>query len=222
MELPNHLSPSVIELIIKATRDAYDQNRRNFDPSIGNTAMSYGVSVWQSLDFNLERAFGSVIGAEVYRNGCQFSIKLPTCRLSFYKFGSNMQEDPSAFRLNGKRSKTRKRIVKSNQLSLFFLANDISEEETPVPELVAIHSGNAFQGFLQMHVGAPISEKRNEKGWLWLEPIYTKAPAIEGILASEQPASTTPRFDEMPAPNVNIEALQKLDDTKESEDQSTA
>jgi hypothetical protein len=73
-----------------------------------------------------------------------------------------------------------------------------------------------------MHVGAPISEKRNEKGWLWLEPIYAKAPMSEGVLTSTQPMPTTPRFDEMPAPDVSIEALPKIGETKESEDQSTA
>jgi len=197
----------VMEIAVKALFTAYDRNRANFDPGIGNTRTSYGVSIWQSAMFYLERAFGEVPDAEVHRSGSVFDITLPTCRISFYKFGSGPEDRAGDFRLDGQRSRKRRNIVENNQLSLFHYTMD--RNAAPVREIVVVHSGNPEDGLLEVHVGAPISADRAQDGWLWLEQVYMKdEPGSEGLVTvSTPPTPTMPAFTQMPPPVIEIEEL---------------
>lgn len=227
MSRPDFLSDHEIELIVQALHNAYESNRISYDEEIGNTPTSFGVAVWQSSLFFLEREFGSVIDAKVHRSGSNFWIELPSCRLYFYKFGSRMVDSAEEFRLDGERSQTRSRIVEHNQqMSLFGYTMDSDAQPVNVPELIVVHSGNPRQGLLQVHVGAPISSQRDEDGWLWIEQVYEK-----DLSETAQPPArpTTPsfselevpeidvevRFDEMGEPNVDVQASDPLADDQE-------
>jgi hypothetical protein len=203
---PKYFAEFIARLIVKALYDAYENNRLNYDPTIGNSPTSYGVSVWQSLMFYLEDAFGIVIGAEVFRSGSSFHITLSTCRVSFYKFGSGGDSRAEDFRLDGQRSRKRQSIVENNQLSLFNYTMTGSAQPVNVPELVVVHSGNPFAGMLEVHVGAPISSERAEDGWLWLDKVYdSEQPNAVTSSTEGVTPPTTPTFREMSEPEVDVE-----------------
>jgi hypothetical protein len=108
-----YFDPHTKEAMVGALRTAYDRNMLADDPEIGHTSVSYGVSTWQSSLHYLERAFGAVAGAEVHRAGSAFHVKLPTCRLSFYKFGTSRRHKIEDFWLAG--SLKRRTIIENNQ-----------------------------------------------------------------------------------------------------------
>jgi hypothetical protein len=209
MSYLDFFSARVMEIIVRALFMSHDRNRANFDPGIGNTPTSYGVSAWQSNMFYLEQAFGEVMNAVVNRSGSSFDVTLPTCRISFYKFGSSPKDRAADFRLDGRRSRKRQTIVESNQLSLFNYTMNRNAERVKVPEIVVAYSGNPEDALLEVHVGAPISSERTEDGWLWLEQVYMKDEPGSDALVIETPPSTptTPSFTQMPQPVVEVEEL---------------
>jgi len=214
----------VMEVIVRALYASYDRNVLAFDPEIGNTSMSFGVSTWQSSMYFLEQGFGSVVGAEVHRSGSAFHIKLPNCRISFYKFGSSMKDRAEDFRLNGERSRKRLLIVENNQMSLFNFTMDREAQPVAVPEIVVVHSGNPDEGFLQAWVGAPISSDRAEAGWLWLEQVYTKDNEDFGLsgvhIDPTPPPPSTPTFKDMAQPTVTVEEMPEESTERTREDKA--
>jgi len=196
------------DIIVAALRAAYDRNVLAHDPEIGNTAVSFGVSTWQSSLYFLEIAFGSIVGAEVHRVGSAFDIKLPNCRVSFYKFGSTKTVKAEDFRLAG--SVTRQTIIENNQMSLFNFTMTSEAQPVAVPEIVVVHSGNFEDACLEIYVGAPISADRAEDGWLWLEKVYDKDDGDfggSGVRIDAPAPPTTPTFKDLPQPNLTVEEM---------------
>ena len=224
MRYRDYFDDLVLGTIVDALRAAYDRNMLAFDAEIGNTSVSFGVSTWQSSLFFLERGFGSVIDAQVHRSGSVFYITLPSCRLSFFKFGVSSEDDAGSFRLDGQRSRTRKLIVQTNQLSLFGFTMDRSAEPVSVPEIVVIHSGNFLDGLLEVHIGAPISSESSEDGWLWLDQVYRRHEESGSsdihFTAPTRPAQTTTAFRDMPQPTISVEGLPNERVAREREDKT--
>jgi hypothetical protein len=215
MSYLEYFDTSVMEVMVRALFLSHHRNQAAYDPAIGNTPTSFGVSAWQSNMFFLEQGLGSIIDAEVHRSGGSFHVAFPTCRVSFYKFGSSANARAANFRLDGQRSLKRQSIVENNQMSLFGYTMDRSAQPIKMPEIVVVYSGNADEGLLEVHVGAPISFDRAQDGWLWLEQVYMKdEPGSDSIqVGAPTPTPTTPAYTEMKPPIVNVEVLP--DDGKE-------
>lgn len=209
MSYIHYFSQEIMEEIVRALIDSHDSNRLAYDPSIGNTPTSFGVSTWQSNMFYLERRLGATVGVEVIRRGNHFHIKLPTCRISIYKFGSRLGSSAADFRLDGQRSKKRSLILENNVISLFNYTMDGNSQPVKVPELVAAYSGNPEDGLLEVHIGAPISSERTQDGWLWLEQVYANDEPGSASISVDNPTPTprTPTYTHMKAPVVTVEEL---------------
>jgi hypothetical protein len=209
MSYLDYFDPHVKDIIVGALRTAYDRNVLAFDPEIGNTPVSFGVSTWQSTLHYLELGFGSMVGADVHRVGSAFHIKLPGCRVSAYKFGSTKKAKAKDFRLDG--SRKRKLIIENNQMSLFNYTMNSDAQPVAVPEIVVVHSGNFEEGLLEVFIGAPISADRAEDGWLWLDKVYDKDDGDFGgsgaRIDTPPPISPTPTFKDLPQPNLTVEEM---------------
>jgi hypothetical protein len=204
----DYFDGDIKDLMVAAIRRAYDVNVLAHDPAIGNTAVSFGVSTWQSSLHFLELAFTEVPGAQVHRVGSAFHLKLPTCRVSFYKFGGSREAKAEEFRLDG--SVKRETIIEKNQLSLFNYTMNSEAQPVAVPEIVVVHSGNPEEGCLEIHIGAPISADRAEDGWLWLDQVYDKDDGDfggSGVGIDAPTPTPTPAFQDLPEPNIAVEEL---------------
>src|SRR5579859_4889566 len=80
--------------IVQALQLAYDVNRERHDPSLGDTALTFGIHTWSSSTHYLQIEMREVPGAACTVLNQSLEIALGRCRLRVLKLGNAETDNP--------------------------------------------------------------------------------------------------------------------------------
>lgn len=203
---------------VAAIRHAYDINAERHDPEAGDDAVVFSMGVYRNSWFLVEREIESLDGWVSARPSGSLVITGAGLRVHVYRHGQNADVDLGAFRLDDARaSMTQRLIAESNamQLALPFLMDEdvpATRPDSNLAELVIVHAGNTDDGCCGIWIGAPIStEEITISPWAWIEPLWVAESSEGGATSAPALAGASPRHDELPEPEIVLEAVAEDD-----------
>ena len=199
---------------VAAIRRAYDVNGERHDPEVGDDAVVFSMGVYRNSWFLIEREIESLDGWCSARPSGSLVITGAGLRVHVYRHGHDADVDLDAFRLDDARaSMTQRLIAEANamQLALPFVEGEVEPAARPnsaLAELVIVHAGNPDDGCCGIWIGAPIAaEEITVSPWAWVEPLWLAEPGEAGVTSAAGIAAATPRHDELPEPEIVLEAV---------------
>lgn len=207
--LTDFTTPALREL-----RRVYDLNSDRHDPEVGDDTIVFGISIYRNSWFVLERLVSEIDGWTSSRPEGSLVISGAGYRIHVYRHGQNEDADLDSFRLDEGGSETKRSIAVSNgaQLTLDFEPEPSVEVTTPDPselrELVIIHAGNPDDGCCGVWIGAPIpTDEVCLSPWYWIKPLWLLERSSQ---ESRAVRAEQVRHDELPEPDVAVEAIDEL------------
>jgi len=220
LALLEELEPFTIPAV-KELHRVYDENAARFEPLLGDDAMTFGVNMYRNSWYTMERVADDLPGWTSARPDGSLVICGAGMRIHVYKHGQDETDDPDNFRLDQQASETKRLIAASNAGQLSFDLEPVVEvsvepDESDLRELVIIHAGNRDDGCCSIRIGAPVpADEVGSSPWRWIEELWTiERPTTEATLLER---SERLRHDELPEPEVQVEALDEPSSEEQSE-----
>lgn len=197
------------DAILRALRASYEVNQERHDPSVGDTALTFGIHTWTSSTYYLQREMKEVSGTSSTVANQSLEIKIGRCRLRVLKLGNSEIDNP--WHCFPDHAGPASRMGRNEQLEL-----SLGLEEIEPLDWVIGHYGSAEEGLRAVRlqaVGAERSEDGRITKWSAVVPIYEMtADAVSlSVIAGDQ-ADSVP----IPEPNVAL----KPDAQREEVDRS--
>lgn len=80
--------------ILRALEQAYAVNLERHDPSVGDTALTFGIHTWQSGNHYLLLELASIAGVNWTIQNHSLELRVGRCRLRTHKLGHSEADDP--------------------------------------------------------------------------------------------------------------------------------
>jgi hypothetical protein len=197
------------DAILRALRASYDVNQERHDPSVGDTALTFGIHTWTSSTYYLPREMQHLPGTSFAVANQSLEIKVGRCRLRVLKLGSSEIDNP--WHCFPDHAGPASRMGRNQQLEF-----SLGLEEIEPLDWVIGHYGSAEEGLRAVRLQA-VGSERSEDGritkWSAVVPIYevaTDALSLR-VIAGDQ-ADSVP----IPEPDVAL----KPDSQQEEVDRS--
>jgi hypothetical protein len=144
------------EAILRALRASYEVNQERHDPSVGDTALTFGIHTWTSSTFYLPRELHEVAGTTCSVANQSLEIKVGRCRLRVLKLGASEMDNP--WHCFPDHAGPASRMGRNEQLEL-----SLGLEEIEPLDWVIGHYGSAEEGLRAVRLQA-VGTERSEDG----------------------------------------------------------
>jgi hypothetical protein len=202
-------STALRNAILRALRASYEVNQERHDPSVGDTALTFGIHTWTSSTYYLQREMQEVSGTTWTVANQSLEIKIGRCRLRVLKLGNSEVDNP--WHCFPDHAGPASRMGRNEQLEL-----SLGLEEIEPLDWVIGHYGSAEDGLRAIRLQA-VGTERSEDGritkWSSVVPIYEmSAEAVSLSVITGDQADSVP----IPEPDVAL----KPDSQQEEADRS--
>jgi len=202
---------------VTAIRRTYEINAERHDPSVGDDAVVFGISVYRNSWYLIEEEVAQLDGWSSARPAGSLVVVGGGLRVHVYRCGQDADVDLDSFRLDDARSSATQRLIAAaNSVQLRLDLGDPEEllaASTSSPlggaddlrELVIVHAGNPDDACCGVWVGAPVAtDEITLSPWAWIEPLWSPGGGLT-LSAVESPEDLRPaRHDELPEPELTL------------------
>jgi hypothetical protein len=154
--------------ILKALLSAYEVNRERHDPSVGDTALTFGIHTWSSSTYYLQIEMQEVAGTACTVVNQSLEISIGRCRLRVLKLGNSETDNP--WHCFPDHAGPASRMGRNEQLEL-----KLGLEEIEPLDWVIGHYGTSEDGLRAVRLQA-VGSERSEDGritkWNAVDTIY--------------------------------------------------